>query len=176
MSVEMIAWPVLGLTTLVAGVLAARSRRAMLVGRWALGALFVLAGALVNAVYLATGTDYADFADASPFAFVRDTWGSLVAPRQGLFIGLLVAFELAVGILVVTGGRRTQAALVAIMGFHVGLLAFGWGFWAWAVPMLVACGLLLRAERRDAAVEPEEAEPPEEVHEHPDPHVLIPFR
>ena len=178
MSVEMIAWPVLGLTTLVAAVLAARSRLAMLVGRWALGALFVLAGALVNAVYLATGTDYADFADASPFAFVRDTWGSLVAPRQGLFIGLLIAFELAVGILVVTGGRRTRAALVAIMGFHVGLLAFGWGFWAWSVPMLVATGLLLRAERHEAAVEPEEpeAELPEEVHEHPDPHVLIPFR
>lgn len=176
MSVEMIAWPVLGLATLVAGILAGRSRVAMLVGRWALGALFVLAGALVNAVYLATGTDYAGFADASPFGFVRDTWGSLVAPRQALFIGLLVVFEAVVGVLVVTGGRRTQAALAAIIGFHVGLLAFGWGFWAWAVPMLVACGLLLRAERRETPARPP-VEASAEVHaEHPDRRVLTPFR
>ncbi len=144
---EMLAWPVLGLVTIVAGVMAHRHPRARIIGRWALGTLFVAAGALVNAVYLATGTDYADFADASMIPFVRDTWTSLVAPRQGLFIGLLVVFEATVGLLVVTGGRRTQAALVLIMGFHVALMSFGWYFWAWSIPMLAACALLLRAER-----------------------------
>lgn len=154
---EMIAWPVLGLTTIVAGAMAHRRPRAVLVGRWALGVLFVLAGALVNAIYLASGTDYGDFADASMIPFVRDTWASLVAPRQGLFIGLLIAFEAGVGVLVVTGGRRTQAALVAIMGFHVGLMAFGWFFWAWSIPMLAACALLLRAERARGSAIGEEA-------------------
>lgn len=153
---EMVAWPVLGLTTVVAAAMARRRPRAVLVGRWALGALFVLAGAVVNAVHLATGTDYGDFADASMIPFVRDTWTSLVAPRQGLFIGLLIAFEAIVGLLVVTGGRRTQAALVAIMGFHVGLMAFGWFFWAWSLPMLVACALLLRAERAPGSTPAEE--------------------
>lgn len=144
---EMIAWPVLGLTTLVAGVMAHRHPRAVLVGRWALGILYVLAGALVNLVYLTTGTDYADFADASFLPFVRDTWASVVAPNQELWIGLLIVFEALVGVLVVAGGRRTQLGMVLVMAFHVALMLFGWFFWAWSVPMLVAVGLLLRAER-----------------------------
>lgn len=143
---EYVLWGVLGVATIVASLRAHRSGRARLVGRWALGALFVLAGALVNAWYLLTGVDYGGFADASYIPFVRDTWQSLVAPNQALFIWLLIAFEAVVGTLVVTGGRRTQVALVAIMGFHVALLSFGWFFWAWSIPMLAALALLLRAE------------------------------
>lgn len=144
---EYVLWSVLGVTTIVASLRAHRSRQARLVGRWALGALFVLAGALVNAWYLLTGVDYGGFADASYIPFVRDTWQSVVAPNQALFIWLLVGFEAIVGTLVVTGGRRTRFAIIAIMGFHVALLSFGWFFWAWSLPMLAALVLLLRAER-----------------------------
>lgn len=28
--------------------------------------------------------------------------------------------------------------------FHLALMAFGWGFWLWSVPMLVLLGVLLR--------------------------------
>ncbi len=156
---EYVLWGVLGVTTIVASLRAHRSRRARLVGRWALGALFVLAGALVNAWYLLTGVDYGGFADASYIPFVRDTWQSVVAPDQALFIWLLVAFEAVVGTFVVTGGRRTQAALVAIMGFHVALLSFGWFFWAWSLPMLAALALLLRAELTAARDELQGARP-----------------
>jgi hypothetical protein len=52
-----IAWLVLGIATFVMAVRAGRSRPALYVGRVALGVLYVGAGALVNAVYLATGTD-----------------------------------------------------------------------------------------------------------------------
>ncbi len=144
---EMIAWPILGLTTLVAGVMAHRHPRAVLVGRWALGILYLVAGALVNLVYLTTGTDYADFADASFIPVVRDTWQSVVGPNQELWIGLLIAFEAIVGLLVVSGGRRTQLGLVLVIGFHLALMTLGWFFWAWAIPMLFAVTLLLRAER-----------------------------
>jgi hypothetical protein len=144
--VEPILWMVLGVTALVASVRAHRSPRARIIGRLALGALFVLAGALINAWYLLTGVDYAEFADASFIPFVRDTWQAVVAPNQFLFIGLLVVFEAVVGTMVVMGGRRTQAALLAMIGFHVALMSFGWFFWAWSIPMLVALGLLLRAE------------------------------
>lgn len=151
---EYVLWGVLGLTTITTSLFAHRSERARLVGRWALGALFVLAGALVNAWYLLTDVDYGGFADASFIPFVRDTWQSVVAPNQTLFIWLLVAFEAVVGTLVVTGGRRTRFALIAIMGFHVALLLFGWFFWAWSLPMLGALALLLRAEAATEAGEP----------------------
>jgi hypothetical protein len=159
--VEVVAWVVLGLTTLVASLRAHRSRRARLVGRWAVALLFVVAGAGVNAWYLTTGVDYSAFADASASAFVRDTWRAVVAPDQELWIGLLVAFEATAGALVASGRRRTQVGLVAIIGFHVALLSFGWAFAFWSVPMILALGLLLRAERHaapsDRVVEPVEA-------------------
>jgi hypothetical protein len=153
--VEAIAWVILGVTALVAAVRASHSHRAMLVGRYALGLLFTVAGALVNLVYLVTGSsDYATFAELSYLSFVRDTWAAVVAPNQVFWIGLLIAFELTVGVLVVLGERATQVALVAMIGFHVALLSFGWGFFVWAIPMLVALTLLLRAERSGTATAP----------------------
>lgn len=143
-------WLTLGATALVAGLRARRHPRWSGVGRWALALLFVPAGALANAYLLATGADYAGFADGSAFAFVTDTWRALVAPNQGLFIGALIVFEATIGVLVVTR-RFTQHAMVAMIGFHVALVAFGWGFLLWSVPMLVALVSLLRAERERAA-------------------------
>ena len=49
--------------------------------------------------------------------------------------------------LVLGGGRQAEYGLVGAIGFHVALLSFGWGFYGWAVPMLVALSLLLRAQR-----------------------------
>lgn len=57
MGPEAVAWFTLGATTVVAGIRSRHSRRALHVGRLAVGALFVLAGALVNALYLITGAD-----------------------------------------------------------------------------------------------------------------------
>ena len=108
------------------------------VGRWAVGVLFIGAGALVNAALLVAGEDYADFASGSAVAFVRDTWRDLVVPNRYLFSTPLVVFEATVGRLVLAGGRRTQVGLVAAIAFHVAPLSFGWGFALWSFPM-VAC-------------------------------------
>ena len=148
---EKIMWLVLGGVAFVAALRAGRSLRAMYVGRWVLGLLFILFGAVVNAVYLALGTDYyAEFANASPFPFVRDTWESLVLPNQGFFITLLIVSEATAGALILCGGRRTQIGLIALIGFHIGQLAFGGVLWIWAPLMLVALVLLLRAEQHPA--------------------------
>lgn len=148
-AMEKIMWLVLGATVMVASLGADRSHHARVVGRFALGTLFLLFGAVVNAIYLVTEWDsFASFGEMSQFAFVRETWASLVAPNTGFFIGLLIAGEATAGILVLLGGRRQQAGLVLLMAFHVGLLFFGWWLWLYAVPMLGALILLLRAERR----------------------------
>ena len=157
---ERITWLILGGVAFVAALRAGHSRRAMYVGRWALGVLFIAFGAVVNAIYLAVGTDYyADFADASPFPFVRNTWESLVLPNQGFFITLLIIAEATVGALILSGGRRTQVGLIALIGFHVGQLAFGGVLWIWAPVMLVALGLLLRAEQHAPTTRPTRLRP-----------------
>jgi hypothetical protein len=133
---------------------AVRSRRhpsSLRTGRLGVGGLYLVGGAAVNTFFVIRGDDYATFASGSSIAFVRHTWRTLVVPNHHGWIAVLVAFELAVGVLAVLGGRRTQLAYVAAIAFHVALLAFGWGFFLWSVPMLVALGTLLRGERHGPA-------------------------
>jgi hypothetical protein len=85
----------------------------------------LLGGAAFNAVNLALRGDYAGFADQAHFGLVTTAWRAVVAPNQLLFIGLLVAFEAVVGVLILSGGRRTQLGLLGAIGFHAALWLFG---------------------------------------------------
>jgi hypothetical protein len=142
-----VVWTGLGALIVVCGVRAARSRRAYVVGVVAVSALWVLAGALVNALFLLRGDDYSNFADGASTSFVRDTWASVVAPNQTLFIGLLIAFEAIVGLLVLVEGTARQTALALLIAFNVALVSFGWGFLVWSTPLVFALVLLFRADR-----------------------------
>ncbi len=145
-----ILWLVCGVTTIIACVWAGRSRRARYVGRAAVGVLFLIGGALVHVINLATGVDYAGFADPAHFAWVSDTWRAVVAPNQFLFIGLLVVFEATIGVLILSGGRRPQLGYLGVIGFYLALWLFGWVETVWCLLMLAPMLLLLRAERRAA--------------------------
>jgi hypothetical protein len=86
-----------------------------------------------------------------PGAFrLGDNWRAVVAPNQLLFIGLLVAFEAVFGVLILSGGRRTQLGLIGAIGFHAALWLFGWGVTIYSILMVAALVLLVRAERRAA--------------------------
>jgi uncharacterized membrane protein len=149
---DSIVWPIVwlacGLVTLVASMLASRTARARYVGRAATGVLFVLGGTLVHVINLATGVDYVGFADPAHFDWVTDTWRSVVGPNVSLYIGLLIVFETTVGVLAVTGGRRTQVGYAGVIGFYLALWPFGWFETVWCLAMLPAMVALLRAERR----------------------------
>ena len=141
-----------------------RSRRhpeAVRTGRLAFAWLYLAGGALMNLLFLVSGDDYGAFADGSSIAFVRHTWHSLVVPHHAAWIGLLIVFEVVVGLLALAGGRRAQLAYALAIAFHVALLSFGWGFFLWSLPMIAAFAVLLRAERRAAAVFDEVARVPE---------------
>ena len=143
-----VLWTSLGLLVVVCSVLASRSLPAYRVGIAAVSALWVVAGAAVNAYFLARGDDYSGFADGASTAFVTQTWESLVVPHHGVFIGALVLFEAAAGLLVLLPGRARQTALLLLVAFNVALVSFGWGFLVWSAPMTVALLLLWRAGRR----------------------------
>jgi hypothetical protein len=146
-------WVGCAIAIVTAAVRSRRHRAALRAGRIGVGVLYLAAGAAVNGFFLLRGDDYAEFADGSYIPFVRDTWRSLVVPNHELFIGLLIAFETAVGVLALAGGKRTQLAYVAALAFHVALLSFGWGFYLWSLPMVAALLTLLRAERAPVAPE-----------------------
>jgi uncharacterized membrane protein len=142
-----ILWLACGVMTIVAAVLASRSRPARYLGRASVGLLFLVGGALGHVVNLVSGVDYAGFADPAHFGWVTHAWRSVVAPNQVLFIGLLVVFEATVGVLSVSGGRRTQLGYVGVIGFYLALWLFGWIETVWCLAMVVPM-VLLRAERR----------------------------
>jgi len=144
-----VAWAVLGVIIIGGALLAHRSHTAYRAAIGALALLYLPAGAAAHAWNLATDVSYSGFADWSWSSFVTDTWESLVVPHDWIFIGLLVAFEATVGVMVLFAGRPRRIALVLILAFHVALVSFGWVYLVWVLPMAVALVLLLRAERQE---------------------------
>jgi uncharacterized membrane protein len=142
-------WLVCAAATVVAAVLAGRSRRARYVGRAAVGILFIVGGALLHVINLATGSNYSGFADPAFFPWVTDAWESVVVPNPVLFIGLLAVFEATVGVLSLSGGRRTQLGYAGVIAFYSVLWLFGPEIW-FVLIMLPTMLLLLRAELRAA--------------------------
>jgi hypothetical protein len=150
-----IFWSLCAGVAVVSAGLSIRSRRATLVGRFAVGLLMLVGGAAFNAVQLATGNDYSGFADPAHFRWVTDAWEAVVPPNYALLIGLLVLFEATVGILVLSGGRWTRLGYLAAIAFHAALWLFGWIETVYVLVMLPALVLLLLAERRpEPAVRP----------------------
>jgi hypothetical protein len=139
-------------TAVVGSLLANWRRWARYIGRIGVGVLMLLGGAAFNAVNVARGQTYADFADQAHFGWVTAAWRAVVAPHHVLFISLLVAFEAVVGLLILSGDRRTQLGLVGAIGFHLALWLFGWGVTIYALVMTPALVLLLVAERRAPSV------------------------
>ena len=159
-----VLWSACWITAVVCSVLAARSARARYLGRIAVGVLMLVGGALFNAIQLVQANDYADFADPSPFGWIARTWRAVVPSHYVVLIGLLVAFEAIVGVLVLSGGRWTQLGYLLAIAFHLLLWLFGWFELVYCLLMLPALVLLLRAERRaltpaSSAAEPAPSEP-----------------
>ena len=144
-------WSLCSLVALVAAPFAMRSSKARLAGRIAVGVLMLVGGALFNAIQLAVGSDYSGFADPAHFRWVADAWEAVVPANHVLLIGLLVLFEAIVGVLILSGGRRTQLGYVGAIAFHSALWLFGWIETVYVLLMLPALILLLLAERRAAA-------------------------
>ena len=145
-------WTLCGIGTVVGAVLAHRSRRGLYIGRVATAVLFTVGGALVHVTNLVGGGDYTEFADVAHFAWVMDAWRAVVPPNQTLLIGLLALFEATVGVLVLSGGRRTQVGYVGVIAFYSALWLFGWFPTVWVLAMIPALLVLLRAERREQLV------------------------
>jgi hypothetical protein len=62
---------------------------------------------------------------------------------------LLAALEIALGSAMLAGGRPARVGWVAMIGFQLLLVLFGWGFLVWSVP---AAAVLAGGARHDWAV------------------------
>ena len=111
--------------------------------RWwarAFGGMF-LAGAATHIILLTTRpSSYDSFADGSWWPFIAHAWRSVLVPNVHYLIPLLVLFEAAVGLLILSRAYR-RIGIGAAIAFNAALILFGWGFCLWSVPVIA---LLLR--------------------------------
>lgn len=117
-------------------------------GAQSVGAFFLFTGGIHLGLVAADPEVYRPFADAALFGFVRDGWESVFMAHPAVFGLLLMSGELALGILLLTGGRAARAGWAGVITFHLLLMLFGFGIWLWSVP---AIAVLVHLKRRDAA-------------------------
>lgn len=126
------------------------SRRTAL-ARKAIGGLYLFCGGLNAGLVLADPEVYRDFAASSYLPFVRDGWDEVVMAHPTAWILLLALGEAAIGSLLLSSSARlVRVGWTAVIGFHLLLMLFGFGFWIWCVPALVA---VVPLARRDVSVE-----------------------
>ncbi|MGB7979395.1 MAG: hypothetical protein WCF36_01210 [Candidatus Nanopelagicales bacterium] len=89
---------------------------------------------------------YRDIAEELAWPGVAALMSSLVLPRAAVFAVALAAFEITVGLLMMTSGRRARVALWCAVAFMVGLLPIV-SYYAFAnLPLVVLALVLLRRD------------------------------
>jgi hypothetical protein len=87
----------------------------------------LLAGAAVNTYLGLTRPDlYASFADAALLKLYNSLWQSLILPYLGVWLALVVAFELTTGLLILSRGVWVKVGLAAALLFFLFLVPFWW--------------------------------------------------
>jgi hypothetical protein len=107
------------------------------IGRRIVGGFFLVTGGVHLGLVAADPEVYRHFADAALFTFVVDGWSTMVMAHPELYGLLLMAGEIALGAALLIGGRAAYVGWTGVIAFHVLLVVFGWGLWAWSVPMLM---------------------------------------
>ena len=115
-----------------------------------------LGSAVTHLILVSTApSSYDSFADGSWLPFVRHAWRSVLVPNVGYLIPVLIAFEAAVGVLILSR-RYRRTGIAAAIAFNAALIMFGWGFCIWSVPVVV---LLLWFWHLEAVFDGEVGEP-----------------
>jgi hypothetical protein len=130
------------------------------VGRVVLGVFFIVMALGVNVVFVVVAPDgFVKLGtDAPLIPFYRWVFEHIVAVAPAVLGLLVAAFEIAVGLLMLRGGRRTEWGLIGGIVFLVAITPLG----PWTLPnliMAVALGVILW--RRRAASAPGLAKPAE---------------
>jgi hypothetical protein len=113
-------------------------------GRQVVGGFFLTMGGVHLGLVAADPTVYADFADHALFPFVRNGWSDIFMQHPSFWGLCLMAGEIVLGILLLAGPRTAPIGWAGVIGFHVLLLLFGFGVWAWCVPALAILTVLAR--------------------------------
>ena len=114
--------------------------------RLGIGGFYLVMAGINIGVVIGDSEVYRHFADQGLFSFVRNGWLDIVMAAPGMWIGLLAAGEIAIGIALLAGGRWTLPGYAAIVAFDLALVLFGWGILIWSGPVLLLMSLVIHRE------------------------------
>ena len=125
----------------------------MNIARILFGILY-LGGAIANITLTVVNSpeSYHSFADDALIDFYREAWANLVIPNMTLMIALLIAYELALGVLFLGSRRFLKIALAGGVIFCLGTVPFSLQVLSTNLPLgLIQVFLLWKEIRRSAA-------------------------
>jgi len=118
------------------------------------GGFYLTMGGVHLGIVAADTETYRHFADAGLFAFVRDGWQGIFMAHPASFGLMLAGGEVALGILLLLGGRYAAVGWAGVITFHLLLMLFGLGVWLWCIPALIALVVLARQDTTTRASRP----------------------
>ena len=123
-----------------------REPRSPALGRTIVGGFYLTMGGVHLGLVSADAQVYRHFADQALLPYVRDLWHDVFMANPEAWGLAVMAGELLLGILLLSGGRAAVWGWYGVIAFHVALMVFGFGFWLWSAPALV---LLVWLAHRD---------------------------
>ena len=100
------------------------------------GGFYLVMGGINAGIVAVDPQAYRPFADDAYWSFVTDAWRDVVMARPTVWILLLAAGEIVLGLLLLRGGPTARAGWVGVITFHVLLMSFSFGIWTWSLPAL----------------------------------------
>ena len=100
------------------------------------GGFFTAMGGVHLGIVAADTQFYETFADGAWLGFVRNGWTEVFMAAPAMWGLLLAAAEITTGVLLLVGGRAARVGWALTIVFHLLLLLFGPGIWAWCLPAL----------------------------------------
>lgn len=110
----------------------------------ALGGFYLAMSGIHVGIVAADAETYRHFADTALFGFVRTGWSDVFMANPSVWGLLLALGEVAIGVLLLIGGRAARGGWIAVLVFQMLLMLFGWGFWLWSLPALAVLVLGIR--------------------------------
>ncbi len=126
------------------------SREASTTSRWTaraiIGSFFLWTSGIHVGVATIDPSSYRHFADAAVMAWVERGWNEVFMANPRVWGLAVAAGELMLGLLLLRGGYAAKVGWLGVIGFHLALVLFGWGFLIWSAPALAVLMVLTRRD------------------------------
>ena len=115
-------------------------------GRQIVGRFFLWTSGIHVGVAAANPAIYQHFADAAVMEWVERGWNEVFMAHPRLWGLAVAAVQLALGLLLLHGGRAAKVGWIGVIGFHLALVLFGWIYLIWVVPAVMVLVVLARRD------------------------------